>query len=187
MEFPELEQIRIWIWRFSVLVAVLVGLLSWHNGIGLFNLILRVAIAFLVIYALLAGGCELFSRYSPSPPEPPDANGLDGRGTVFDVTVGDDLDSLSFEQMAEGESISSEGDSASMDAAGNFIGAAREFMGVAEESIGAAAKSPSRIQKGTQQVNAQAWRPGQLDPSLSDGLTNDQKQAEIVRRMGWGS
>ncbi|MDA8229140.1 MAG: hypothetical protein M0T74_15850 [Desulfitobacterium hafniense] len=33
---------------------------------------------------------------------------------------------------------------------------------------------------------AQTRLPGQVEPSLATGLTDDKRQAEIVRRMGWG-
>jgi hypothetical protein len=36
------------------------------------------------------------------------------------------------------------------------------------------------------QVQDERFPPGQVDPRLSTGLPDSERQAEIVRRMGWG-
>ena len=130
-----------WAWRFSTLVALLVGLLSWWNGVEPFSLIFRIALAFAVIFGLTSGSFYLFTKFAPLSAEETPADGGDGRGGLLDVTVGDD---------PENSPESNEG-------------------------------------KGMEaQAMPKDWRPGQLSPSLMGGLPDDKKQAEIVRRMGWG-
>ena len=80
------EEILLWIWRGSLFVAILVGMLSWKNGIMLTLCVLRAALTFIVLYRLTTGLVYLFQKAAPSG----SVVGIGGsdKGIVFDTLVG---------------------------------------------------------------------------------------------------
>ncbi|EGW36761.1 hypothetical protein [Desulfosporosinus sp. OT] len=121
------EMFKVWALRLAIITTFLVVLLSWLNGVKLFDLIVRAGVSFGVMYLLLIGFYTLFERTAP--PKPQDEQPDSGRGGFIDISVGDD-----------------------------------------------------QLQTPPEQ---DARFPGQVDKDLSEGLPNSERQAEIVRRMGW--
>ncbi|MGC7870304.1 hypothetical protein ACPUYX_02105 [Desulfosporosinus sp. SYSU MS00001] len=117
----------VWLMRISLIVALIVALLSWLNGVQIFNIIVRAGVSFGIIFLLLIGTLRAFEKTASSEPAP-DKDAA-GRGGLVDISVGeDDLTSL-----------------------------------VQSSDV-----------------------PGQVDKDLSLGLPDSKKQADIIRRMGWG-
>ncbi len=60
----ELDEIKIhaWIVRLSVAVGIIVGILSWRNGVTLGWLIFRAALSIALIYLLCSGSVALFLK-----------------------------------------------------------------------------------------------------------------------------
>ncbi len=89
MDFPKDEQLRLWSWNLSLITAILICLLSWINGIALVWVIVRAALAFLVIYTLVLGSLSLFIKtaYPDLDKDALDQN--HGQGTIIDISLGD--------------------------------------------------------------------------------------------------
>ncbi|AFM42687.1 hypothetical protein Desaci_3806 [Desulfosporosinus acidiphilus SJ4] len=79
----------LWSMRISILVALIVALLSWINGLKIFNLIVRAGISFGIIYLLLMGTFSLFKKTALSIPKQ-DQTLETGRGGLVDVSLGGD-------------------------------------------------------------------------------------------------
>ena len=100
MDFPRGEQLRLWSWKLSLTTAILICLLSWVNGVALVWIIVRAALAFLVIYTLVLGSLSLFIKTAD--PEL-DKDALDqnfDQGTIIDISLGDGLNLDSEEDYA---------------------------------------------------------------------------------------
>ncbi|KLU65035.1 hypothetical protein DEAC_c30020 [Desulfosporosinus acididurans] len=117
----------VWLMRISIVVALIVALLSWINGVEIFNVIVRAGVSFGIMFLLLIGTLRAFEK-TALPQPGPDKNEA-GRGGLVDFSVGED-DLTSFMQSSD--------------------------------------------------------VPGQVDKDLSLGLPDSKKQADIIRRMGWG-
>ncbi|MHB1650864.1 MAG: hypothetical protein ACYCVD_00110 [Desulfitobacteriaceae bacterium] len=80
------EQVQVWAWRLSLLTAAVVGLLGWRGGVEFPWLILRMFMAFGLIYGLLLGSFFLFEKGGAEA-----ATGIPpGRGTWIDLAISDD-------------------------------------------------------------------------------------------------
>ncbi|MDR3600692.1 MAG: hypothetical protein P4L49_09475 [Desulfosporosinus sp.] len=124
------KQFQVWALRLALVTTVIVVLLSWINGVKIFDLIVRAGVSFGVMYFLMAGILSLFEKTAPPKPQNEQPGPDPKRGGLIDVSVGDDE---------------------------------------------------------LQTPQAQDLRvAGQVDPDLSIGLPDSERQAEIVRRMGWG-
>lgn len=122
------ELYQVWVMRLSIVIAIIVVLLSWINGLRFFELIVRAGVSFGVMYSLMAGSLNLFEKTAPQEPQNNLPDLASGRGGNIDFSVGDD-----------------------------------EYLGP----------------QGQDAVS------GQIDRNLSSELPDSERQAEIVRRMGW--
>ncbi|SDG15701.1 hypothetical protein [Desulfosporosinus hippei] len=129
MNLQNRELYQVWSMRLSIGIMIIVLVLSWLNEIKLFDLMIRAAISFGVMYLLMTGTLTLFERTAPQKPEEGEIDPDNGRGANIDFSVGDDE-----------------------------------------------LQAPS---------GQQAGFPGQVDRNLSSGLPDSERQAEIVKRMGW--
>lgn len=96
----ELDEVKIhaWIVRLSVAVGIIVGILSWKNGITFGWLIFRVALSIAVIYVLCSGSVALFIKNGPDALDDLDNSDISGqlhtnepgKGNILDVALGDD-------------------------------------------------------------------------------------------------
>jgi len=120
---------QLWAMRLSLATGLIVVLLSWLNGVGMVDLIIRAGVSFGVMYLLMAGFLSLFKRMASPELENEQPHSASECGGVIDFSVGDD-----------------------------------------------------ELQK-TQVQDSKL--PGQVDQDLSAGLPDSERQAEIVRRMGW--
>ncbi|ODA42500.1 hypothetical protein [Desulfosporosinus sp. BG] len=127
VQHSESKLFQVWALRLAIITTFIVVLLSWLNGVRIFDLIVRAGVSFGVIYLLMVGTYSLFERTAP--PKPEDEHSDSGRGGFIDISVGDD-------------------------------------------------------QLHTSPVQDSRF-PGQVDQDLSAGLPDSERQAEIVRRMGW--
>lgn len=87
MEFQQLEQVRLWLLRFSLLTAAAIALLSWHSGVRPGAIVLRTAAAFAIMYSLTIGSLKLFEKWAA---QDDDAGNGDSRGVLLDVALGDE-------------------------------------------------------------------------------------------------
>ncbi|AFQ45731.1 hypothetical protein [Desulfosporosinus meridiei] len=138
MNLQNRELYQVWSMRLSIGIMIIVLVLSWLNEIKLFDLMIRAAISFGVMYLLMTGTLTLFERTAPQKPEEGEIDPDNGRGANIDFSVGDD------EIQAP----------------------------VGDDEI----QAPS---------GQEAAFPGQVDRKLSSGLPDSERQAEIVKRMGW--
>ena len=88
------ELVQRWILRFSLGIALFVGLLSWLNDVSLVNIIIRLGIAYGIMYFLLAGVFSLFEK-TGMPELESDLQGTKSdseseRGVLLDVAVGEE-------------------------------------------------------------------------------------------------
>lgn len=60
-----------------------------------------------------------------------------------------------------------------------------ERGGLVDFSVGDDETLASQTAESAESAEADSTFPGQVDPSLNDRMPDSQKQAEIVRRMGW--
>ena len=162
---------NVWILRASLVIAFVIMLLSWLSHWKIPYIILQTLLSFAVMYLLLATSWYLFKKNSlPGEQEEPAEREIpeefpasDGRGTLFDAAVGDDLDS---------ERFSDDGQLANDS---QFAGYRldNKYPGSGAESGPAPGPIPAPLSA------------GQMDRSLFEGLPDAERQAEIVRRMGW--
>ncbi|KGK90373.1 hypothetical protein DP73_06910 [Desulfosporosinus sp. HMP52] len=129
MDRQNRERYQVWSMRLSIGIMIIVLVLSRLNEIKLFDLMIRAAISFGVMYLLMTGTLTLFERTASQKPEEGEIDADNARGANIDFSVGDDE-----------------------------------------------LQAPS---------GQEAAFPGQVDRKLSSGLPDSERQAEIVKRMGW--
>ncbi len=95
----ELDDVKLhtWIVRFAVGAGIVVGMLSWINGISLGWLIFRIVLTFVLIYFLCEGSMLLFTRNAPERAEDISLddqklvhNEGENKGSILDIALGDD-------------------------------------------------------------------------------------------------
>lgn len=79
------EKIKMWILGFAVLTAVFVGVLSWSGGVLFPQLLLRIGMAFTVMFGLGMGGLILFEQGGVKETS---GNGR-AKGSLIDIAVGE--------------------------------------------------------------------------------------------------
>lgn len=84
------ELLQVWSMRISVGTAVIVVLLSWLNGVGISDLMIRAGVSFGVMYLLSAGALSLFDRMAPQKPQEKQSSSTAGRGDLIDFSVGEE-------------------------------------------------------------------------------------------------
>lgn len=129
MDLGNRDLYQVWAMRLSIGTMTIVVLLSFLNQIQLFDVIIRAAVSFGVMYILTNGTITLFERTAPRKSQECEIDKDNGRGGNIDFSVGDD-----------------------------------ELQGSLEQD---------------------PQFPGQVDRDLSSGLPDSERQAEIVKRMGW--
>lgn len=118
-------------WWLALGTALLVGILSWQTGLSFLWSIIRVILAFVLIYALSTGSLYWFDKTAPERmPEETEKS----TGAFIDIAVGQETDDQATMKPGYGGSTVA----------------------------------------------------GQVNFDLPQGLPDAEKQAEIVRRMGWG-
>ncbi|NMA70073.1 MAG: hypothetical protein GX958_11760 [Desulfitobacterium sp.] len=164
-----LETLKLWAWRFAIFVSVLMAVVSFYAGEGFLRIVISGILGFVIIYGLSYGSILLFEKTSV------DNSELGDVGVLLDVAVGQDdelLDEL--EQQDEGNTSTETGVTAEIEEQ-------REEVGVQSE-----AETQGLEGSGVQNQRANGTGlNGQLNQELADGLPSAEKQAEIVRRMGW--
>lgn len=151
------EQIKVWLRRLAALTALAVGLLSWFGGVPLIFIILRMGLAFTVIYGLGMGGLFLFEQGAAKDT----AAAVQDKGSLIDIAVGEQAAGLQEEAYVDGERyVEPAGSGSSLGAPGNL------------GSPGSQGQIGGRL-------------PGQVKQNLRGGLPDIETQADIVRRMGW--
>lgn len=96
----ELNEVKIhaWIVRLSVAVGIIVGILSWRNGVTLGWLIFRAALSIALIYLLCSGSVALFLKNGSDTADDSDTadafaqlhTDSQGKGSILDIALGDD-------------------------------------------------------------------------------------------------
>ena len=95
----ELDDVKLhtWIVRLAVGAGIVVGMLSWINGISLGWLIFRIVLTFVLIYFLCEGSMLLFTRNAPERAEDISLddqklvhNEGENKGSILDIALGDD-------------------------------------------------------------------------------------------------
>lgn len=79
------NRIFLWIWQAALCSALVVGVLSWINGSGLTQCILRSGLTFFVVYSVSAWFVHLFRTSAGR-------SDIEARGALLDVAVGLDDD-----------------------------------------------------------------------------------------------
>lgn len=118
-------------WWLALGTALLVGILSWQTGLSFLWSIIRVILAFVLIYALSTVSLYWFDKTAPERLHEETGKST---GAFIDIAVGQETD-----------------DQATM------------MSGYGGSTVA-----------------------GQVNFDLPQGLPDAEKQAEIVRRMGWG-
>ena len=142
------ETLRVGAWWFALVIASLVGILSWMTGVSFLWIKIRIIFSYLLIYGLSYGSLYVFKKNSIFHSEDNldssrDRNVNNLSGTLLDVAVGQEDEQWDMPPAAEQE------------------------MNI----------SPA------QRVSLRA---GQVNADLSQGMPDTEKQADMVRRMGWG-
>lgn len=156
---------KTWALRSSLIIALLVIVLSLLRAVSIPYTLVRGVVSFGIMYLLLAGSLYLFERGAPpseyqAESEEEQSPEDDGRGTLFDASVGDDAP-----QMPE------------QDLSANLAADPQGEVNPTEE--------PNVADGQDESPDPDAKAAGQVDPFLSEGMPDAERQAEIVRRMGW--
>lgn len=159
-----IETLKLWAWRFALGVSVLMVVVSFYAGEGFLRIVLSGILGFVLIYGLSYGSILLFEKTSVVDGELADAGDV---GVLLDVAVGQD-DELLEELKKEGRNPSTE--------SGDSMGLEETRETEFSESEGSGVQG--------QKANGTGLN-GQLNQELANGLPSPEKQAEIVRRMGW--
>ena len=201
MTIKDSKYFNIWALRAGLVITILILLLSWTNHMKIPYIILRGAVSFVVIYALLAGSWYLFKKNAPYQEEqedseyPPEEN---ERGVLFDAAVGDETPAAAQNEQQNniGEGVTNlDADLAdsgeNQNSEWNQNLESGQNMGFTQSSTQSSTQNPT--QNSTQSANpssntgsdSDSPSASQVDPRLIDGLPDSERQAEIVRRMGW--
>lgn len=187
MTLENSEIYEIWALRISLAVAFIVIVISWWNKVHLPYILIRGVVSFGVMYSLLAGSLYLFKKTALSEESGDQAelpNQDDGRGGFIDASIGDDAPLPGQEPRQDLAGDSSQ----------DFKQEFRENINQEFEADGLQADLQQDYTNGqvlgqdSGQELGQKQDPksaGQVAPGLSEGLPDDERQAEIVRRMGW--
>ncbi len=161
METFDREVLKVWIWRLAVVTALSVGVLSWLGGVPLLILVLRMGLAFALMYGLSVVGLVLFEQGGAQVEAAPD--GERGKGSLIDIAVGEYATTQSEDR-----------------ANGNVL---------AGQDADAGSEARLKAERGPEASHKQGpleGLPGQVQPGLQRGLPDTETQADMVRRMGWG-
>ncbi|KLU60394.1 hypothetical protein CEB3_c32450 [Peptococcaceae bacterium CEB3] len=166
MEQKSYESLRVWAWRLSVGTALMVGLLSFVQGVGFLGLMLRLPLTFFIMYALSAGSLYLFRKGSADAGLGSEAS--DGKGNLFDIVLG-------AETAATAPGAGAVADSGLAADAATADAATADAADAGAESAAPEKGAPALFR----------GLPGQVDAGLGEGLPDPAQQARIVRHMGW--
>lgn len=84
------ESYQLWSFRLCLITAAVVILLSWMNGLGLKDLVIRGGVSFGIMFIIFAGIINLFEKTGASIPENIVPGAAMERGALLDIAVGDD-------------------------------------------------------------------------------------------------
>lgn len=90
MAIQKNELLQVWSWRISVGTTIIVVSLSWLNGAGILDLIIRAGISFVVMFFLITGAISLFERMALQKPQEQQPSPTDGRGSLIDIALGEE-------------------------------------------------------------------------------------------------
>lgn len=158
-----LETLKLWAWRFAIGVSVLMVVVSFYAGEGFLRIVISGILGFVLIYGLSYGSILLFEKTSMANGELGDVGDV---GVLLDVAVGQDDELLA--ELQQGGTPATE--------SGGTTGLEETKITELKGTEGSALKG--------QKANGNGLN-GQLNQELADGLPSPEKQAEIVRRMGW--
>lgn len=89
---PQMSDLfKIWIFRLSLGIALIVALLSWVNGLRFFDVAVRSGVSFGVIFLLLSSILMVFQKTALPVPESEPSGKVSGRGGIIDFSVGDEV------------------------------------------------------------------------------------------------
>ena len=84
------ELLQVWSWRISVGTTLIVVSLSWLNGAGILDLIVRAGVSFAVMYFLITGAISLFEKMALQKPQEQRPSSTVERGGLIDIALGEE-------------------------------------------------------------------------------------------------